>query len=75
MTGKADFDVIIIGGGATGLSAALYTSRAMLKTAIVERLAPGGQILLTDVIENYPGFPDGIIGPELSQLYERQAVK
>ncbi len=75
MTSKADFDVIIVGGGATGLSAALYTSRAMLKTAIVERLAPGGQILLTDVIENYPGFPDGITGPELSQLYERQAVK
>ena len=75
MAGNAEYDVIIVGGGATGLSAALYTSRAMLKTAIVERLAPGGQILLTDVIENYPGFPDGITGPELSQLYERQAVK
>ena len=72
---NAEYDVIIVGGGATGLSAALYTSRAMLKTAIVERLAPGGQILLTDVIENYPGFPDGVTGPELSQLYERQAVK
>lgn len=75
MTKTLDFDVLIIGGGATGLSAALYASRAMLKTAVVEKLAPGGQIMLTDVIENYPGFPDGITGPELARLYEDQAVK
>ena len=74
MTKTLDFDVVIIGGGATGLSAALYASRAMLKTAVVEKLAPGGQIMLTDIIENYPGFPDGITGPELARLYEDQAV-
>ncbi len=72
---ETDYDVIIIGGGATGLAAALYSSRAMLKTLIVEQLACGGQILLTDIIENYPGFPDGISGPDLAQLYERQASK
>ena len=72
---KAEYDVVVIGGGATGLSAALYTARAMLKTVVVEKLAPGGQILLTDVIENYPGFPDGVTGPELAQLYEQQATK
>lgn len=72
---QADYDVIVIGGGATGLSAALYSVRAMLKTLVLEKLACGGQILLTDVIENYPGFPDGITGPELAQLYEKQALK
>ncbi|MFH1140937.1 MAG: thioredoxin-disulfide reductase [Chloroflexota bacterium] len=72
---KANYDVIIIGGGATGLSAALYSARAMQKTLILEKIACGGQILLTDVIENYPGFPDGITGPALAQLYERQAAK
>ncbi|MSQ22791.1 MAG: thioredoxin-disulfide reductase [Dehalococcoidia bacterium] len=72
---KADYDVIIIGGGATGLAAALYSARAMQKTLILEKIACGGQILITDVIENYPGFPDGVTGPELAQLYEKQAVK
>ncbi|MDO8751524.1 MAG: FAD-dependent oxidoreductase, partial [Dehalococcoidia bacterium] len=72
---KADYDVIIIGGGATGLAAALYSARAMQKTLILEKIACGGQILLTDVIENYPGFPDGVTGPDLAQLYERQAAK
>ena len=72
---KTDYDVIILGGGAAGLSAALYSARAMMKTLVVEQLACGGQILYTDVIENYPGFPDGVTGPELSRLYEAQAVK
>ena len=72
---KADYDVIILGGGATGLSAALYSVRAMMKTLVLESVACGGQILYTDVIENYPGFPDGITGPELSKLYEKQAQK
>ena len=72
---QADYDVIILGGGAAGLSAALYTTRAMLKTLVLERLGCGGQILVTDVIENYPGFPQGIKGPELSQLMCEQAQK
>ncbi len=67
-----EFDVIILGGGAAALSAGLYSTRAMQKTLILERLGYGGQILVTDMIENYPGFPEGIRGPELSTLMEQQ---
>ena len=66
------YDVLIIGGGAAGLSAGLYSSRAMLKTAVIEKLGFGGQILVTDEIENYPGFPKGIKGPDLSIMMEEQ---
>ncbi len=66
------FDVIILGGGAAGLSAGLYSTRAMQKTLILEKLGYGGQILVTDEIENYPGFPEGIKGPELSIMMEQQ---
>ena len=66
------FDVIILGGGAAGLSAGLYSTRAMLKTLILESVGYGGQILVTDMIDNYPGFPEGIRGPELSVLMEQQ---
>ncbi len=69
------WDVIIIGGGGAGLTAALYTSRAKLSTLLLEKLVPGGQIALTDVVENYPGFPEGITGPEISQKMEAQAKK
>lgn len=69
------YDVIIIGGGGSGLTAALYTSRAKLSTLLLEKLAPGGQIALTDVVENYPGFPEGITGPEISQRMEDQAKR
>ena len=69
------YDVIIIGGGAAGLSAALYTCRAMLKTLVIEQLGCGGQILVTDSIENYPGFPEGIKGPDLAKLFEDHASK
>jgi thioredoxin reductase (NADPH) len=75
MSQNIDYDVIIIGGGAAGLSAALYSVRAMLKTLVLEKFASGGQILYTDVIENYPGFPEGITGPELSQLMEEQSLR
>jgi thioredoxin reductase (NADPH) len=68
-------DVLIIGGGGSGLTAALYTSRAKLSTILLEKLTPGGQIALTDVVENYPGFPEGITGPEISQKMEEQAKK
>ena len=69
----AEYDVVIIGGGAAGLSAAIYATRAQLKTLIVEQLAPGGQILNTSDIENYPGFPDGVLGPDIGLLMHKQS--
>ena len=69
------YDVIIIGGGGAGLTAALYTSRAKLSTLLLEKLAAGGQIALTDIVENYPGFPEGITGQEISTRMEEQAKK
>ena len=56
------YDIIIIGGGPAGYSAALYTSRAGLDTLVIEKSAPGGQMALTDIIDNYPGFNDGVDG-------------
>lgn len=70
-----DKDIIIIGGGAAGLTAAIYTARARHNTLVIEEKSVGGQILITTEIENYPGFPDGIMGPELGMLMERQATK
>ncbi len=72
---QPEYDVIIIGGGVAGLSAGLYSVRSKLKTLMLEKFACGGQILNTSEIENYPGFPDGITGPELSQLLEKQVCK
>ena len=68
-------DVLIIGGGGSGLTAALYTSRAMLSTILFEKLTPGGQIAVTDLVENYPGYPEGITGPEIAMKMEEQAKK
>ncbi len=67
------YDVIIIGGGPAGLSAGLYTSRARLKTLLIEKAIVGGQITNAERVENYPGFPDGISGFELGELMRRQA--
>ena len=68
-------EVIIIGGGPAGLTAGLYTSRAGLKSLLVERGPLGGQMVNTTLVENYPGFPEGIAGSELGSLMHRQAVR
>lgn len=67
------YDVIIVGGGAGALSAAIYTCRAELKTLILERKFVGGQVVITTDVDNYPGFPEGIQGPELTSRMEQQA--
>jgi len=68
-------DVVIIGAGPAGLTAGIYTGRAQLSTVIIERGAVGGQISQTDEVENYPGFPEGISGPELSERFDKQAAR
>ena len=68
------YDVIIIGAGPAGLTAGIYAARGGLKTAIVELAMPGGQAASTENIENYPGFPDGINGYELMNLFHKQAL-
>jgi len=67
------YDVIIIGGGPAGLTAGIYTSRARISTLLIEKLGIGGQASITDKIENYPGFIEGISGPELVHNMEQQA--
>jgi thioredoxin reductase (NADPH) len=71
----ASYEVIIIGGGPAGLAAGLYTSRVGLKSLLLERGMPGGQMVNASLVENYPGFPEGIAGPELASLMHQHAVK
>ncbi len=73
--GEETYDVVIIGGGPAGLTAGIYAGRADLKTVIVEKGLPGGQIAQTEEVENYPGFPEGITGPELANRMAEQARK
>ena len=75
MTIKREYDVVIIGGGPAGLTAGIYTARARLKSLLIERGATGGWIVNAGVVENYPGFPDGINGLELAEAMHQQAVK
>ncbi len=73
---KKDFyDLIILGAGPSGLTAAIYGSRALLSTLVIEKLGSGGEMAITNLIENYPGFPDTVNGFELSQKMEEQARK
>jgi thioredoxin reductase (NADPH) len=72
---KAARDLIIIGAGGAGLAAAQYAARANLSTLLLEELASGGQALIIDRLENYPGFPEPIPGTELARLFEEQAVR
>ena len=69
------YQLIIIGGGPAGLSAGLYAARSRLHTLLIERAIPGGQIMNAELVENYPGFPQGISGAELGSLMEQQARK
>lgn len=69
------YDTLIIGGGPAGYTAALYATRAGLDTALLERMSPGGQMALTDIIDNYPGFPDGVDGITLGMNMQMQAER
>jgi thioredoxin reductase (NADPH) len=66
-------ELVIIGGGPAGLAAGIYAARASMDTVLLERGVPGGLVMSTDLIENYPGFSDGISGPELMEQMEKQA--
>ncbi len=73
--GEHDYEVIVVGGGPAGLTAGLYASRGRLRSLLVEKMLMGGQIANADRVENYPGFPEGISGPELGELLHQQATK
>jgi len=69
------YDVVVIGGGVSGLTASIYTSRSFLKTLNIAGFPAGGQLMWTTEVENFPGFPDGIMGPDLIENMRKQAIK
>ncbi len=70
-----DFDVVIVGGGPAGLTAGLYAARARMNCVLLERMMLGGQIATTEMVDNYPGFPEGIAGAQIGPLFETQAKR
>jgi thioredoxin reductase (NADPH) len=68
-------DLIIIGGGPAGLTSGIYATRGKLDTVLLERMNPGGLVASTELVENYPGYPEGIVGAELTKKMEEQATK
>ena len=69
------WDLAIVGGGAAGLTCAIYAGRGRLRTLLLERMLPGGQVALSHIIENYPGFPEGISGLDLAQQLHQHAAR